>query len=115
MIGVGFIISTWVGYGSAHVPETSSFSWRFPLAFQVVPCIIIIVGLLFFPESPRQLVENGKEDEALSVVCIHAELCFAWSSLIANSSAAFTTMVEMMIGSSKSFMRSRRLFKQRKR
>ena len=37
MIGVGFIVSTWVGYGSAHVPETSSFSLRFPLEFQVVP------------------------------------------------------------------------------
>lgn len=27
MIGVGFIVSTWVGYGSHHVPKTSSFSW----------------------------------------------------------------------------------------
>jgi MFS family permease len=70
MIGVGFIVSTWVGYGSAHVPETSSFSWRFPLAFQVVPCIIIIIGLLFFPESPRQLIENDKHDEGLKVVSI---------------------------------------------
>ncbi|KIW03458.1 uncharacterized protein PV09_05227 [Verruconis gallopava] len=68
MIGVGFIVSTWVGYGSAHVPSTSSFSWRFPLAFQVVPCIIIILGLLFFPESPRQLIENDRGDEAMRVL-----------------------------------------------
>ena len=74
MIGVGFIVSTWVGYGSAHVPETSSFSWRFPLAFQTVPCIIIILGLLFFPESPRQLIENGKEEEGLKVVRME-QLC----------------------------------------
>ncbi|KAL1652254.1 hypothetical protein SLS58_000381 [Diplodia intermedia] len=28
MIGVGFIVSTWIGYGSHHVPSTSSFSWH---------------------------------------------------------------------------------------
>lgn len=70
MIGVGFIVSTWIGYGSAHVPDSSPFSWRFPLAFQTVPCIIIIVGLTFFPESPRALIEWGREDEGLKVVRI---------------------------------------------
>lgn len=44
MIGVGFIVSTWVGYGSSKVPSTSSFSWRFPLAFQCIPCLIILSG-----------------------------------------------------------------------
>lgn len=68
MIGVGFIVSTWIGYGSSKVPPSSSFSWRFPLPFQVVPCIIILVGLLFFPESPRHLVETDREDEALRVL-----------------------------------------------
>ncbi|KAF1949692.1 general substrate transporter [Byssothecium circinans] len=68
MIGVGFIVSTWVGYGSAQVPATSSFSWRFPLAFQCVPCLILIIGILFFPESPRWLVEADRADEALQVL-----------------------------------------------
>ncbi|XP_014556439.1 hypothetical protein COCVIDRAFT_37930 [Bipolaris victoriae FI3] len=68
MIGVGFIISTWVGYGSSKVPVTNSFSWRFPLAFQCVPCIILIAGILFFPESPRYLVETDRADEALRVL-----------------------------------------------
>jgi MFS family permease len=68
MIGVGFIISTWVGYGSAQMPNSSSFQWRFPLAFQVVPCIFIILGLLVFPESPRYLMEKDKADEAMRVL-----------------------------------------------
>ncbi|KAF2433618.1 putative MFS sugar transporter [Tothia fuscella] len=68
MIGFGFIVSTWVGYGSAQMPDESSFQWRFPLAFQVVPCIIMIFGLLFFPESPRQLIEKGKELEGMRVL-----------------------------------------------
>lgn len=33
--------------------------------------IIIIMGLLFFPESPRHLVEKGREEEALNVVSEH--------------------------------------------
>ncbi|KAH9871157.1 hypothetical protein J1614_006732 [Plenodomus biglobosus] len=68
MIGVGFIVSTWVGYGSSKVPNTSSFSWRFPLAFQCVPCLIIICGMMFFPESPRYLVETDRSDEAMRVL-----------------------------------------------
>jgi MFS family permease len=68
MIGVGFIVSTWVGYGSSKVPATSSFSWRFPLAFQCIPCLIIICGMLFFPESPRYLVEIDRADDALKVL-----------------------------------------------
>jgi MFS family permease len=68
MIGVGFIVSTWVGYGSAAVPETSSFSWRFPLAFQAVPCVMLIIGLIFFPESPRHLLETDRDEEAMRVL-----------------------------------------------
>ena len=68
MIGVGFIVSTWVGYGSAHVPDDSDFSWRFPLAFQAIPCVIILLGILFFPESPRHLLETDRADEALAVL-----------------------------------------------
>jgi hypothetical protein len=68
MIGVGFIISTWVGYGSSKVPETSAFSWRFPLAFQCLPCLILISGMMFFPESPRYLVEHDRAEEALVVL-----------------------------------------------
>jgi MFS family permease len=68
MIGVGFIVSTWVGYGASKVPDTSSFSWRFPLGFQCIPCAILIAGILFFPESPRYLVEKDRSEEALRVL-----------------------------------------------
>ncbi|KAF1996610.1 sugar carrier protein A [Amniculicola lignicola CBS 123094] len=68
MIGVGFIVSTWVGYGSAQVPETSAFSWRFPLGFQAIPCVLLISGIMFFPESPRHLMEKDRSDEAMKVL-----------------------------------------------
>jgi len=53
MIGVGFIVSTWIGYGCHHAPDTSSLQWRFPLAFQVLPALMLMVGLVWLPESPR--------------------------------------------------------------
>ncbi|KAL5348663.1 hypothetical protein ACLOAV_006080 [Pseudogymnoascus australis] len=67
MIGIGFIVSTWVGYG-AHHRDQSEFQWRFPLAFQAVPCIILFFGLFFFPESPRHLIATDREDEGLRVL-----------------------------------------------
>jgi MFS family permease len=68
MIGVGFIVSTWVGYGSRHTPDSSSFQWRFPLAFQVIPSILLLVGLIWLPESPRHLIEKDRDDAAMKIL-----------------------------------------------
>jgi len=68
MIGIGFIISTWVGYGALKRPDTDTFQWRFPLAFQGLPAVFLFAGLFFFPESPRHLVEKGREEDALKVL-----------------------------------------------
>lgn len=68
MIGVGFIVSTWVGYGSHTVPDTSAFSWRFPLAFQALPCVVLLIGFIWLPESPRHLIETDRHEEALGIL-----------------------------------------------
>jgi sugar porter (SP) family MFS transporter len=68
MIGVGFIVSTWVGYGSRHTPDSSSFQWRFPLAFQIIPSILLLVGLIWLPESPRHLIEKDRDDAAMKIL-----------------------------------------------
>ncbi|KFY22688.1 hypothetical protein V493_06402 [Pseudogymnoascus sp. VKM F-4281 (FW-2241)] len=68
MIGVGFIVSTWVGYGSHHAGDHTQFQWRFPLAFQAVPCIILAIGMIFLPESPRHLMAIDREDEAMRIL-----------------------------------------------
>ncbi|KAL1960438.1 hypothetical protein VTO42DRAFT_7737 [Malbranchea cinnamomea] len=67
IINAGFIVSTWVGYGSLHAPDTNTFQWRFPLAFQAAPSVILLIGLFWFPESPRHLVEKEKYEEALQI------------------------------------------------
>ena len=42
----------------------SSFIWRFPIAFQIVPLMILFAVIWCMPESPRWLVSQGREDEA---------------------------------------------------
>jgi sugar porter (SP) family MFS transporter len=66
MIGVGFIVANWVGYGSQFI--NSDASWRFPLGLQMLPAFLLLVGINFLPYSPRWLLEVGRDDEAREVV-----------------------------------------------
>jgi len=68
MIGVGFIVSTWIGYGCNHAPNSSSVQWRFPLAFQALPSVVLLAGLFILPESPRWLIEKDRNEEALKIL-----------------------------------------------
>ncbi|PQE15325.1 MFS sugar transporter protein [Rutstroemia sp. NJR-2017a BBW] len=68
MIGVGFIVSTWVGYGSGTTPDSSPVQWRVPLGVQMIPCALLAAGIMFFPESPRHLMETDREEEAKRVL-----------------------------------------------
>lgn len=68
MLGVGFIVSTWVGYGSGQMPDSSTFQWRFPLAFQAVPAILLCVGMMWLPESPRHLIATDRLDEGMKIL-----------------------------------------------
>jgi hypothetical protein len=43
-------------------------SWRFPLAFQIVFALIIFSAILNLPESPRWLLMQGREEDALQVL-----------------------------------------------
>lgn len=49
---------------SKYHDNNSSFIWRFPVAFQIVPLIFLFVIIWFMPESPRWLVKAGREEEA---------------------------------------------------
>ncbi|THC96104.1 hypothetical protein EYZ11_004426 [Aspergillus tanneri] len=71
MIGLGIVVAQWVGYGcSLH--QAGDFTWRFPLALQAVPSVILVAGVWFLPESPRWLMEKGQFDRGREVlVCLH--------------------------------------------
>lgn len=42
-----------------------SSSWRIPLGIQIIPGVLLAVGALFLPPSPRLLVAHGRNEEAL--------------------------------------------------
>lgn len=43
----------------------SEASWRFPFALQILPALILGVGMLFYPESPRYFLMRAQEGKAL--------------------------------------------------
>lgn len=42
----------------------SSIAWRFPIAFQIIPLLVLLGAVWFFPESPRWLTKVGRDEEA---------------------------------------------------
>ncbi|KAL0954801.1 hypothetical protein HGRIS_003748 [Hohenbuehelia grisea] len=66
MLGIGFIVANWVGYGCQFIDGDAS--WRIPLGLQMVPAFLLLVGVQFLPNSPRWLLEVGRDEEAKQVV-----------------------------------------------
>jgi MFS family permease len=66
LIALGHPLSTFMGLASSQA-EPNEFSWRWPIAFQGVFCVFILVALPWLPESPRWLVAHDRADEAQEV------------------------------------------------
>ncbi|KAL6714369.1 hypothetical protein ACLMJK_007792 [Lecanora helva] len=62
----GVVAAYWIEYGTSFYGDgrSSSFIWRFPIAFQIVPLIFLFFVVWCMPESPRWLVKAGHEDQA---------------------------------------------------
>ncbi|GAA5817299.1 hypothetical protein MFLAVUS_010843 [Mucor flavus] len=60
---LGYTASAFIDYGFAHVE--SDWSFRGPLLLQVVFALILAVGTLALPESPRFLISKNKDKIAL--------------------------------------------------
>jgi sugar porter (SP) family MFS transporter len=66
MLSWGYFAAQWIGYGSSFA--NSDFQWRFPLAFQCIPALILTVGIMFQLESPRWLCEKDRNEEAKEIL-----------------------------------------------
>jgi len=66
MISIGFLVANWIGYGCQFI--RSDAQWRVPLGVQVFPATMLFLGMFILPFSPRWLVDQGRNDEALAVI-----------------------------------------------
>ncbi|RJE21567.1 sugar transporter [Aspergillus sclerotialis] len=46
----------------------SEASWRLPLAIQIVPALILGLGMIFFPDSPRWLLMKERDEDAMKAL-----------------------------------------------
>lgn len=66
----GIAFEAWLGYGLSFTKDIGQgqFRWRFLFATQTIPIVLLVVGTLLIPESPRWLVKNGRAEKALAII-----------------------------------------------
>src|SRR5262245_14717730 len=64
------MLGFWINYGTdAHISVNSEAQWIVPLALQLVPGVLLFLGILWCPESPRWLAREDDFDGAERILC----------------------------------------------
>lgn len=66
IIAFGTLIAYWIDFGCSY--GSDDLSWRFPIAFQSLFGLIILVGMTWLPESPRWLLTKDRHEDAAKVI-----------------------------------------------
>lgn len=64
---LGNIIAGWTTYGS-NKNFATAWAWRIPTIVQAGMPAVVMVLILFFPESPRWLIANDRAEEGLAIM-----------------------------------------------
>lgn len=77
-ITFGIMVSYFIGYGTNYIGggdesikggAMHDASWLIPICIQLVPSTILAVGMIaFMPQSPRHLMNKGREEECLDTL-----------------------------------------------
>lgn len=65
-IVTGIVIAFYITYGTRYM--ASQWSWRLPFLIQMTPAIVLGLGVVFLPYTPRWLCQNDRDDEALKTL-----------------------------------------------
>ncbi|KAI5310178.1 hypothetical protein KEM55_000811 [Ascosphaera atra] len=74
MLGIGSLLAAWLGYACfVKFADDDHLQWRLPLAVQIIPAGILALLIMLFPESPRWLMDHGREERGLQILAkLHA-------------------------------------------
>jgi MFS family permease len=67
MLGIGALVASWVGWGCFR-NYSDNRQWRIPLGIQIIPAVLLATLIFVFPESPRWLMDKGKQEECLKTL-----------------------------------------------
>ncbi|RDW72325.1 sugar porter family MFS transporter [Aspergillus mulundensis] len=70
----GIMVGYFIAFGSSNIAE-SSYSWRVPFIIQAVVALVLCLGMVFVPFSPRWLAQVGRGDDAKQVLYRLRALC----------------------------------------
>jgi len=75
MLGIGALVASWTTYGTTkNWPVSEARQWRLPLGIQIIPAGILAALILLFPESPRWLMDHGRQEEGLQTLArLHSQ------------------------------------------
>ncbi|CAN9464739.1 unnamed protein product [Alternaria alternata] len=66
---LGISVAYWLSFGLAFINNGySDIRWRFLLAFQCIPALLLLLGIKALPDSPRYLASVGRYDDAREVL-----------------------------------------------
>jgi MFS family permease len=73
MLGVGGVCGAWISYGT-YVSFTDDRQWQIPFGLQIAPAGILSALIFLFPESPRWLLQKGKDEQGLATLArLHSQ------------------------------------------
>lgn len=64
LVGIGYLIANWIGYAGDYAHGDAR--WRIPLAMQIPAAILLMVLLIWLPESPRWRKDARVSERELS-------------------------------------------------
>lgn len=65
-ITLGIFLANLISFGTRNLypGSSASGSWRIVVSLQILFALVLAIGILFAPESPRWLIANGRPEEA---------------------------------------------------